>query len=210
MSPISRTTIAEEIDAIQTPGTLPLLRALIRAVEYICDGLGLLLFWLLSMITAILYLVYYGSKMLWIQVAETLGRRRIIADRKDCKPYLERYYLFMRDRSPTFPFNIFIHKFLESDPDDLHDHPWGYYTLILWGGYWEHFMREDKPVRVWRGPGYFGARKPTWRHRLELDKGMPCWTLFIPHQRVRQWGFWKAAEQTWVAADDYLADMKEN
>ena len=51
------------------------------------------------------------------------GRYRIINDRIDEEPYLERYYLFLKERN-NFPFNIFLHRFLKSDPDDLHDHPW--------------------------------------------------------------------------------------
>ena len=66
-----------------------------------------------------------------------LGRYRIIKDRVDDEIYLERYYLFLKDRK-TFPFNVFLHRFHKSDPDDLHDHPWNYRTLILKGGYWEY------------------------------------------------------------------------
>ena len=61
------------------------------------------------------------------------GRHRIIYDRLSNEPYLERYYLLFKDRK-WFPFNIFIHKILKSDLDDLHDHPWPYFTLILKGG----------------------------------------------------------------------------
>ena len=67
----------------------------------------------------------------WVTLMEKLGRRRIIMDRVNDEPYLERYYIFMKDRSEQFPFNIFIHKFLKSDPDDLHDHPWGFFTFII-------------------------------------------------------------------------------
>ena len=35
-----------------------------------------------------------------------LGRYRIINDRQTGEPYLERYYLFLKDRN-KFPFNIF-------------------------------------------------------------------------------------------------------
>jgi hypothetical protein len=55
-------------------------------------------------------------------------------DRQNDEPYLERYYLFLKDRK-RFPFNVFLHKFLKSDPDDVHDHPWPYATIILKGGY---------------------------------------------------------------------------
>ena len=37
-------------------------------------------------------------------------RHRIINDRIDKEPYLERYYLFLKDRK-TFPFNIFLQSF---------------------------------------------------------------------------------------------------
>ena len=75
-----------------------------------------------------------------------LGRHRVIMDRQADEPYLERYYLFLKDRG-TFPFNIFLHKFLKSDPDDLHDHPWRYFTFILRGGYWEY-----TPANIGEGP----------------------------------------------------------
>ena len=64
---------------------------------------------------------------------KAIGRHRVIYDREDNEPYLERYYLFLKDRV-TFPFNIFLHKFYKSDPDDLHDHPWNYITFIVKGG----------------------------------------------------------------------------
>jgi hypothetical protein len=64
------------------------------------------------------------------------NRHRVIMDRVNGEPYLERYYVFL-ERQNRFPFNIFVHKFLKSDPDDVHDHPWPYFTIILKGGYWE-------------------------------------------------------------------------
>jgi hypothetical protein len=61
---------------------------------------------------------------------ERWNRHRVIMDRVNGEPYLERYYVFLKDRN-RFPFNIFVHKFLKSDPDDVHDHPWPYFTIIL-------------------------------------------------------------------------------
>ncbi len=60
---------------------------------------------------------------------QRLGRYRVIMDRVDNELYLERYYVFLKDRE-RFPFNIFVHKFLKSDPDDLHDHPWPFFTIM--------------------------------------------------------------------------------
>ena len=131
-------------------------------------------------------------------------------DRVDSEPYLERFYMFLRDRSKEFPFNIFIHKFIKSDPDDLHDHPWGYFTLILWGGYWEHVEQWGVVTKNWRGVGYFQTVPATWRHRVELENGNPCWTLFIPNKREREWGFYKKEEgkEEWILAEKYLQDKK--
>lgn len=73
----------------------------------------------------------------FLKFLEARGRKRIVYDRVDNEPYLERYYLFLKDRGEHFPFNVFLHRFLKSDSDDLHDHPWPFATLILKGGYWE-------------------------------------------------------------------------
>jgi hypothetical protein len=75
-------------------------------------------------------------KQWFLNWLERHGRKNVIMDRVNGEPYLERYYVFLKDRK-SFPFNVFLHKFLKSDPDDVHDHPWGYATLILKGGYWE-------------------------------------------------------------------------
>ena len=78
----------------------------------------------------------------FLKLLEKLGRKRIIYDRLENEPYLERYYLFLKDRK-KFPFNVFLHKFLKGDPDDVHDHPWPYATLILKGGYYEWTPQFD-------------------------------------------------------------------
>ena len=95
-----------------------------------------------------------------LKLLDRLGRKRVILDRESNEPYLERYYLFLKDRK-LFPFNVFLHKFLKSDPDDVHDHPWPYATLILKGGYWEWVPQfNDKGQKIgeiahWRKPGHF-------------------------------------------------------
>ena len=64
-------------------------------------------------------------------IMKYFDRHRIILDRESNEPYLERFYLFLKDRG-NFPFNIFLDRFLKSDPDDLHDHPWNYRTFIFY------------------------------------------------------------------------------
>lgn len=141
-----------------------------------------------------------------------IGRKRIVMDREVNEPYLERYYLFLKDRK-KFPFNIFLHHFLKGDPDDVHDHPWPYATLILKGGYWEWLPQfNDKgqkigELSVWRKPGHFRLCNAKSFHRIELDPEVDCWTLFMPGPQQREWGFW--VKNKWVHNEHYLKERYE-
>lgn len=146
------------------------------------------------------------------RIMDKLGRKRIVMDRVNDKPYLVRYYLFLTDRK-RFPFNVFLHKFLKSDPDDLHDHPWPYATLILRGGYYEWVpIYEGTAIvgqkKLWRGAGHFRINKAKSFHRIEVKQGVDCWTLFMPGPQQRMWGFlthknW--ANFNWIESEEYLA-----
>ncbi len=146
---------------------------------------------------------------LLLKLLERLGRRRVVMDRVNNEPYLERYYLFLKDRD-TFPFNIFLHKFLRSDPDDLHDHPWPYATVILKGGYWEWTPvfnsagEKITEIAKWRAPGHIRINSATSLHRIELDPGVECWTLFMPGAKTREWGFVQSG--VWQQWEQYLAN----
>jgi len=141
------------------------------------------------------------------QLFTRLGRYRVIRDRLDDEPYLERYYVFLKDRE-TFPFNMFVHKFLKSDPDDVHDHPWPFATLILRGGYWEWRPtfdaegRKNGEVSRWCGAGSFRTAKASTYHRIELDPAVECWSLFMPGPHRKDWGFLVRGE--WMQWQQYL------
>jgi hypothetical protein len=152
--------------------------------------------------------------MKWfLDFLERLERKRIIMDRVNDQPYLERYYVFLKDRD-WFPFNIFIHKFLKSDPDDVHDHPWPYATLILKGGYYEwtpQFNTKGEKIaeeRMWRGPGHFRVCSASSYHRIELDPAVECWTLFMPGPQKREWGF--LVNNRWIHNETYLSERAKN
>jgi hypothetical protein len=164
----------------------------------------------------------------FLDFLERNDRKRVIMDRNGKDPYLNRYYVFLKDRK-KFPFNVFLHQFLRSDPDDLHDHPWPYATLILKGGYWEwipiytsfdpHAAISGKPVicgekKVWRGPGHFRICKADTFHRIEIEPGVDCWTLFMPGPQKREWVFlthknWDWRTFKWIEHDKYI-DNKSN
>lgn len=144
---------------------------------------------------------------------ERHGRKRVVMDRINNQPYLERYYVFLKDRT-RFPFNVFLHRFLKSDPDDVHDHPWPYATLILKGGYWEWIPQFNSKgekvgeVAKWRGAGSFRTCGATSYHRIELDPTVDCWTLFMPGPQLRDWGF--LTRQGWVQHEKYLTERAAN
>jgi hypothetical protein len=146
-----------------------------------------------------------------LRLLERLGRKRIVLDRVEYEPYLERYYLFLRERE-QFPFNVFLHKFLKSDPDDVHDHPWPYATLILKGGYWEWVPvfntlgQKISEIQHWRGPGHFRVSSANSYHRIELDPNITAWTLFMPGPKQREWGF--LVKNKWIQWEQYLKQRK--
>lgn len=153
----------------------------------------------------------------FLNFLEDRGRKRVIMDRESQHPYLERYYLFLKDRD-KFPFNVFLHKFLRSDPDDLHDHPWPYATFILKGGYWEwvplftgNEITGEK--KIWRGAGHFRICKANSFHRIEVEPGVDCWTLFMPGPQQREWGFlthkdWVSSTFKWIRHEMYIPGRK--
>lgn len=146
-----------------------------------------------------------------LKLLDRLGRKRIVMDRVENEPYLERYYLFLRERN-RFPFNIFLHKFLKSDPDDVHDHPWPFLTVILRGGYWEWTPQFDAEGRKtgeiarWCGAGSVRWASANTYHRIELDPNVTCWTLFMPGRKCRDWGF--LVRNQWIQWEEYLKQRK--
>ena len=122
---------------------------------------------------------------------------------------MERYYLLFKDKltegekARELPFNLMLHKICLSDPDDLHDHPWWYATLILKGGYWEITPKG----RFWRGPGHFRISAPNSLHRIEIPEGsVGSWSLFFRAFKMRKWGFVKNGQ--WVDHKHYLEDRQ--
>ena len=137
-----------------------------------------------------------------LKLLEKLGRKRVILDRYSNEPYLTRYYLLLKDRK-WFPFNVFLHNFHKGDLDDLHDHPWPYFTVILKGGYWEH----TPSGKHWRSPGHFRFATPRSLHRIELAPDTNVWTMFVPGPKIREWGF--IVNGSWMQHEKYF-DYKKS
>ncbi len=54
--------------------------------------------------------------------------------------YLVRYIVFKSKWGC-----IYIHRFMRSDSDTPHDHPWNFFTYVISGGYKEVFYNKNKP-----------------------------------------------------------------
>jgi hypothetical protein len=104
--------------------------------------------------------------------------------RHDNQPYLKRLILF---RCKWFA--VMLHWFLGSDDECLHDHPWPFWSFILWGGYTEWTPSREGEVGRWYGVGSLLRRGASWVHRVEIVPGKPTLTLILHGPKERSWGF---------------------
>lgn len=89
-----------------------------------------------------------------------------------------------------------INNIKRSDSDRAyHDHPWWFFTIILFGGYYEVAPLYSKSGAYigaecnFYGPGTILFRRATDFHRLILPEGKTAWTLFITGPYKQKWGF---------------------
>lgn len=121
--------------------------------------------------------------------------------------YLRRYTLLEMGRFGR----LYLHRILRSDYDRyLHDHPFNFAILILWGGYYEHvfvrYLRDRTRSRVLtkklrRYPGSLAIRSATHAHRIELKNERTSWSLFWRGPKIREWGFFTPSG--WVPWTSY-------
>ena len=100
-------------------------------------------------------------------------------------PLFLRYYI---KRGKQKGFGVFLHNYLHSDPEGVHCHPWWNISIVLVGGYLEHFHDGTSKFRK---PGTIIFRTAREMHRLEVIPGIECWSLFIHGRWQRPWGFIK-------------------
>lgn len=107
--------------------------------------------------------------------------------------YLRRTHILPRkDRDSTrgFPFAIKLHRICRSDLDrHTHNHPFGFVTIILKGGYTETLNRNGKTTHRWYTPGSVLRRTTKDFHRLTLLPNQETWTLVFFGRKKQSWGF---------------------
>lgn len=110
-------------------------------------------------------------------------------------------------------FSVKVHHILRPDNDRaLHDHPWGFVTLILHGGYMEELPIGTRGGKwytefVKRGVGSVHRIKPEGLHRIDSVKP-GTWTLVLTTGKKRVWGF-STGPNDWTAWDQYLSDPQQ-
>lgn len=99
--------------------------------------------------------------------------------------YCRRWSLLPRNNL----FNVYLHHFVGPDTDrHMHDHPWNFVSVILYGWYreavgwpWSYVIRH----RV-----LLNAKRATDAHTIIEVAERGCWTLVLHGPRYRPWGFW--------------------
>lgn len=133
-------------------------------------------------------------------------KKRIIIDLVTGSPYLIRRPLFSCRR-----FSIKLHHIVRSDLGrHLHDHPWDFVTVILWGGYYEvtplkKLSNGTITGNQWYKPGSIIRHKAKDRHRVELKNEKACWSLVICGPRKREWGF--HTDTGWMHWKEYIFSL---
>jgi hypothetical protein len=127
----------------------------------------------------------------WLErLADRVARERFDIGRPSAGTYLTRWTL-TGSRFHGTGGAVFLHRFHRSDADDaLHDHPWPFVSIILFGGYYEHTPdRSGFVSRRWYGPGRVLTRPAVYRHRVELPPGRDSWSLVFRGAKQKSWSF---------------------
>jgi len=106
--------------------------------------------------------------------------------------YLRRLYVL---RTPWF--GLLVNDIRKPDSDRwMHDHPWGFLSLLLRGSYREETPSGSRMVR------WVNLKRATDLHRIvHVSRAM---TLVLTTRKKRTWGF--LTDHGWVGWREYLAE----
>ena len=95
-------------------------------------------------------------------------------------------------------FQIMLHRIYRPDRQrDLHDHPWWFLSILLWGAYKEVTQDGVRRCRWWN------FKRTTDRHSITEVSRRPVWTLVITGPKRRTWGFWVDGGTRFVQWKEY-------
>ncbi len=160
----------------------------------------------------------FSKFMTWF--LEKTCSKVIISARNSNAPYMIRYILIKSKY-----VSIYFHRFMMSDDDVPHNHPWPFISLALFGGYTEH-LYQPEPIKgllteklVIRKVPSLAYRGIETIHKVEVDKVRSLeeineapLTMVMMFRRKQIWGFIKPTESgfTYVNWKDYLGITKDD
>ena len=118
------------------------------------------------------------------------------------KVYLRRINLFR-----IFGYTARIHQILLPDDDRCqHDHPWGFWRLVLWNSYWEETEDGLVHVKPWR----LTFHATDFRHRIKkLNNNRPVWSFVLSYPKTNEWGFFtKEGYKHWLEFVNQMAQKR--
>lgn len=130
-----------------------------------------------------------------IKLGERIGR-------PECT-YLKRWYL------ETPWWSVRLHHWLAGDdPRYFHDHPWNFWTIVLWGTVYEKQLITNTATEGFSGTSfhhrkfsdgfkYFAAE---YKHIVSIDRS--TWTLMFTGPKKRRWGF--IVDGKWIKANKFF------
>lgn len=141
----------------------------------------------------------------------SLFSKLTIKDRKDhTDTYLIRWRLIQ-----TPWFGIYLHRIFRPDNDrHPHDHPWGFRSVVLKGGYVQEIFSLSRMAingshrvnlsipKVQVQKLFSTYRMTTWKAHRILSVRPGTITLVIVGRKIKEWGFW--TENGWVHERDYV------
>lgn len=113
---------------------------------------------------------------------EPIGRRGVT--------YLDRWVL-----ADLGERRVYLHRFRFDDPEEPHNHPRTFVSLLFWGSYDEEVLTENGRLekQTLRAP-YLRRFPPEHAHRIVRCAG--AWSLVVVGRRRKDWGF-RSGDQ-WV------------
>lgn len=170
---------------MNTIGTLNAIASIVATLVFGAAFVGSVLDWAITRWT-------FRTKLWrWVAVPDEDDPRA-----RDSGPLM---YRFRLARIPAVRFlriperRIAIHKIVQADDlrYELHDHPWDFWSIVLWGMYFEQYATQGAIPSAfrWRTPLSCASHPASYRHAIISVARRPCYTLIVTSGRVAKWGF---------------------
>lgn len=94
-------------------------------------------------------------------------------------------------------FGLYVHRLTAPDSrPTLHDHPWPFLSIVLWGGYDEarSYTADHVSIRL------ANVKRSTDTHWISRLHRNPTWTLLLVGRRSHSWGY-AEPDGTWTRFD---------